>query len=50
MESQGVVGMKKGGKRRLVIPSDLGYGKNGSGTIPGDAGLKFDIELLDFSS
>ncbi len=48
--SQGVVGMKKGGKRRLVIPSDLGYGKSGSGTIPGDAGLKFDIELLDFSS
>lgn len=48
--SQGVVGMKKGGKRRLVIPSELGYGKNGSGpSIPGDAGLKFDIELLDFS-
>ena len=49
--SQGVVGMKKGGKRKLVIPSELGYGKNGSPpTIPGDAGLKFDIELLDFSS
>ena len=48
--SQGVVGMKKGGKRRLVIPSDLGYGKSGNNGIPGDAGLKFDIELLDFSS
>src|SRR5450755_181696 len=48
--SQGVVGMKKGGKRKLVIPSELGYGKNGSPPlIPGDAGLKFDIELLDFS-
>jgi FKBP-type peptidyl-prolyl cis-trans isomerase len=47
--SQGVVGMKKGGQRKLVIPSELGYGKNGSGdAIPPDAGLKFDIELLDF--
>ena len=49
--SQGVVGMKKGGKRKLTIPAALGYGKNGQPpTIPGDAGLKFDIELLDFSS
>ncbi len=49
--SQGVVGMKKGGKRKLAIPSDLGYGKNGSPpSIPGDAGLKFDIELLEFST
>lgn len=47
--SQGVVGMKKGGQRKLTIPSDLGYGKAGQGeSIPGDAGLKFDIELLDF--
>ena len=48
--SQGVVGMKKGGKRKLTIPADLGYGKAGQPpTIPGDAGLKFDIELIDFS-
>jgi hypothetical protein len=48
--SEGVVGMKKGGKRKLVIPADKGYGKTGSPpTIPGDAGLKFDIELLDFA-
>ncbi|CAN5168932.1 hypothetical protein BH09MYX1_BH09MYX1_29390 [soil metagenome] len=48
--SEGVVGMKKGGQRKLTIPSELGYGKAGSGeTIPPDAGLKFDIELLDFA-
>jgi peptidylprolyl isomerase/FKBP-type peptidyl-prolyl cis-trans isomerase FkpA len=44
---QGVVGMKVGGKRRLVIPSDLAYGDKGSGaTIPPKSPLKFDIELL----
>ncbi len=45
---QGVVGMKVGGKRKLVIPSALGYGDKGSPpNIPGDAGLKFDIELME---
>lgn len=45
---QGVPGMKIGGKRKLVIPSDLAYGANGSPpTIPPDAPLKFDIELLE---
>jgi FKBP-type peptidyl-prolyl cis-trans isomerase len=44
---QGVVGMKVGGKRRLVIPEALGYGEAGSPpSIPPKAGLKFDIELL----
>lgn len=44
---QGVVGMKEGGKRILVIPSALAYGDNGiSGVIPGGATLKFEIELV----
>jgi FKBP-type peptidyl-prolyl cis-trans isomerase len=44
---QGVVGMKVGGKRKLRIPADLGYGANGSPpNIPGNAGLIFDIELV----
>lgn len=45
---QGVVGMKVGGKRTLIIPSELAYGKRGAGgSIPADSDLIFDVELLD---
>ncbi|MFO0666439.1 MAG: FKBP-type peptidyl-prolyl cis-trans isomerase [Polyangiaceae bacterium] len=45
---QGVVGMKVGGKRKLAIPPDLGYGAAGKPpTIPQSAGLKFDVELVE---
>jgi FKBP-type peptidyl-prolyl cis-trans isomerase FkpA len=45
---QGVVGMKIGGKRKLTIPSTLGYGERGAGAkIPPNSTLLFDIELLE---
>lgn len=43
---EGMVGVKEGGVRRLVIPSDLGYGETGSGAIPANADLVFVVKLV----
>jgi FKBP-type peptidyl-prolyl cis-trans isomerase len=44
---QGIAGMREGGKRRLVVPPDLGFGKQGGGgVIPPNAVLTYEVELL----
>lgn len=44
---QGLIGMKEGGLRRLVIPSELAYGDQASETIPANSDLVFVVELIE---
>lgn len=45
--NKGMVGMKEGGHRVIIIPADMAYGKDGYGPIPGNATVVYAIELLE---
>jgi peptidylprolyl isomerase len=47
---QGLIGMRVGGRRELIIPSALAYGASGQGAIPANAPLIFVIDLLSVSA
>ena len=44
--TEGLIGLKEGGSRRLVIPSEQAYGESGNGTIPGGSDLVFHVDLI----
>jgi FKBP-type peptidyl-prolyl cis-trans isomerase len=46
---QGMVGMRIGGRRRLTIPSSLAYGAAGSGPIPPNTPIRFEVELVSIA-
>ena len=48
--TQALEQMQRGGKYKVTIPSDLGYGSEASGPIPANSDLIFEVELLDFKS
>jgi len=45
--TEGIPHFRKGGIGKLLIPSALAYGKNGSGSVPGNTVLIFDVKLID---
>jgi FKBP-type peptidyl-prolyl cis-trans isomerase FkpA len=43
---EGIIGMRVGGRRQLIVPSELAYGSNRAGLIPPDAVLVFDVRVI----